>query len=660
MLHRSRFLFLLLGSAAATAACTHPSPEARTSGPARAVARVPHTLGSPRDPVTPAAPAAPPPVVNAFAAARDGSAVALADVEGKTVAYVADEDDALVRVIDVDDGRELSSTRLGGVPGQLVLRNDGRLIVTLRDTSEVVALARGGTEGSRMVVEKRIGIASDPVGLALSPDEQTLVVTSGWGRAVTVLDATTLEVRAEHAVAREPRGVVVSADGKRAFVSHVVGDKVDVLSLDGTSLGKDPKTGAARAKQSLAVNGTEQVFGRHMGAAEQSRAACQGFALARAETGRVFAPHVLAFTGDPAENSSGYGGGGEGREAEVFNVPVIDEDAAKVLSQSTHLAGALEGLPGKCALPRAATVGKAGLFVTCLGDDVVALFDAEAVNPHEVQLGRWSVPSGPVGIALDEAHGRAIVWSQFAHAITAIAIGDGTDAPRPFALSSTTIPRAVHASAKLERGRVLFHSTGDDRISSDGRACASCHPDGRDDTLVWSSPNGPRQTPMLAGRLDGAAPYGWNGDAADVSTHLVQTFKRLGGKGITGDDKDALMAYVGSLRAPPARQATDASSVERGLAIFRSPQAECSSCHGEGGDLPDGVSHDVKSRAGADIRTKFDTPSLRFVSGSAPYFHDGRYKDLHTLLVRSDGKMGHTKHLAPDELADLEAYLGSL
>jgi len=659
MLHRSRFLFLLLGSAAATAACTHPSPDARTASlaaPAFAK-RVPRTVGSSRDPVESAAPA---PVVQPFAAARDGSAIVLAALEGRTVAYVADEDDALVRVIDVDDGRELSSTRLGGVPGQLALRKDGRLFATVRDTSEVLMLSGGGSETSRLVVEKRIGVAADPVGLALSPDEQTLVVTSGWGHAVTVLDATSLEVRTEHDVAREPRGVVVSSDGKRAFVSHVVGDKLDVLSLDGTPLGKDPKTGAAKAKKSLGVDGVEQVFGRHMGAADQNRAACQGFALARAETGRIFAPHVLAFTGDPAETSSGYGGGSEGREAEVFDVPVIDEDAAKVLTQSTRLSGALDGPIFKCALPRAATVGKAGLFVTCLGDDVVTLYDAEAVNPHEVQLGRWSVPSGPVGIALDEAKGRAIVWSQFAHAITSLAIGDGSDVPRPFALSSTTIPRTTHASAKLERGRVLFHSTGDDRISGDGRACASCHPDGRDDTLVWSSPNGPRQTPILAGRLEGAAPYGWNGDATDVSTHLVQTFKRLGGKGITGDDKEALMAYVGSLRAPPPRKAKDPSSVERGLAIFRSSEAECSSCHGEGGDLPDGVSHDVKSRAGADIRTKFDTPSLRFVSGSAPYFHDGRYKDLHTLLTKSDGKMGHTKQLSPDELADLESYLESL
>jgi mono/diheme cytochrome c family protein len=516
-------------------------------------------------------------------------------------------------------------------------------------------LSGGGTEDSPLTVEARIAVAADPVGLALSSDDTTLVVTSGWGRAVSVLDAVSLTVRAEHAVAREPRGVVVSNDGKRAFVSHVVGDKLDVIALDGSGGAAD-----AKAKASLSVNGTEQFFSRGMGATDQKRAACQGFALARAESGRVFAPHVLVFTGDPAENSSGYGGGSEGREAEVMHIPVIDEDAAKVVSESMRLAAGLDGQAGRCALPRAATVGKAGLFVTCLGENVVALFDADAVNPHDVPLGRWSVPSGPVGIALDEGRSRAIVWSQFAHALTTLAIGDGTAVQRPLALSSVTLPRATRASAKLERGRALFHATGDDRISGDGRACASCHPDGRDDTLVWSSPNGPRQTPMLAGRLTGAAPYGWNGDATDVSTHLVQTFKRLGGKGLTGDDKEALMAYVSTLRPPPDRKAKDPSAALRGQAIFRSPQTECSSCHGTDGDLPDGISHDVKSRAGADVRTKFDTPSLRFVGGSAPYFHDGRYKTLGALLTKSDGKMGHTKHLAPSELADLEAYLESL
>ena len=93
MLHRSRFLFLLLGSAAATAACTHPAPDARSAPPAGADARSPHTVGSSRGPA--GAPAAPPPGVHPFASALEGSALALADLDGRTVAYVADEDDAV-------------------------------------------------------------------------------------------------------------------------------------------------------------------------------------------------------------------------------------------------------------------------------------------------------------------------------------------------------------------------------------------------------------------------------------------------------------------------------------------------------------------------------------------------------------------------------------
>ena len=642
MLRPSLSVMVLLGLTASIAACAHRAPEVQT-GPA--AARIPRT------PVTAVDAAAVP--VHPFASARDGSQVILAERDGRTVAYVADEDDNMVRLVDVEDGRELSNVRLGGVPGQLVMKKDGTLFTTLRDRGQVLALS------SQLKIEKREDVAADPVGLALSPDDAVLVVTSGWGKTVTVLDGKSLERRASHDVSREPRGVVVSSDGKRAFVSHVVGGKLDVIALDGTQpFGHDKDK---KAKLTLGVNGTEQITGRGMSSEDQGRAQCQGFALARSESGRVFAPQVLAFTGDPEESSSGYGGGGSGRESEVFNVPVIDEDGARTLGESLRLS-AIEsvGPVTHCALPRAAAVGKAGLFVTCVGDNAVTLYDADAVNPHEVSLSKWSVPSGPTGIALDEPHGRAVVWSQFAHALTTIAIGDGTDATKPFALSSTTLPRATRLSEKVERGRALFHATGDDRVSADGRACASCHPDGRDDSLVWSSPNGPRQTPILAGRLAGAAPYGWNGDAADVSTHLVQTFKRLGGKGITGDDKDALMAYVSTMRPPPSVKAKDPDAVQRGLAIFRSPAAECSSCHGTEGDMPDGSNHDVKSRTTGDVRSKFDTPSLRFVSGSAPYFHDGRYKDLGTLLTKSDGKMGHTKQLSDAERTDLRAYLESL
>jgi mono/diheme cytochrome c family protein len=631
---------------AALAACVGPDPRApRSAIPSVATGAV---FGPPR-------PVVAPPTVRRVddASARRGSGVVLADLDGRRVAYVADEDDARIRVIDVDDERELSRLDPGGVPAELVLLPDGRLLAALRDASQLVVLRGGGTARSKLAVERRIPVPTEPVGLALSPDDATLVVTSGWGRRVTVFDSATFARRAEIAVAREPRQAVFADDGRRVFVSHAVGAAVDVVDVAG-SPPPPPKR--------LAVTGSEEIAERMAGLSTQARSACQGFALAKSANGRIFAPHVLVFAGE-AEASSGYGGG-SGREAEVFHVPVIDEDAGKVVPESKTLRIGIDGLPGqeaRCALPRAATVGKAGLFVTCLGENQVQLFDADALNPQDVHLRTWSVPAGPTAIALDEARARAVVWSQFAHALTTIAIDTGGDVEKgPIALSSLTLERE-REDARLAKGRLLFHATTDRRISSDGRACASCHPDGRDDTLVWSSPKGPRQTPMLAGRLEGAAPFGWNGDAPSVALHLVQTVKRLGGTGLVGEDKEALMAYVASLRIPTAapRDAI-AAAAARGAAIFRSEATGCADCHGTSGDLPDGAQHDVKSRAAADRASRFDTPSLRFVGGSAPYFHDGRYPDLRTLLVKSDGKMGHTKQLSPDELADLETYLETL
>lgn len=644
--HRSRLLLPVLVCAALSSGCAKLNP--------LATRRHAKPTASPATPTTTAA-AVPPVIKRLEKAARQGSGVLLADLDGRRVAYIADEDEAAIHVVDVEDERELSTFKPGGSPSQLVMLKDGRLVASLRDVGQLVVLSGGGSTKSKLNLDARVAVASEPIGLALSSDDRTLVVTSGWGRTVTVLDARSFVKRFEHRVDREPRSVVISADDRRAFVSHAVGQTLDVIPLDGEVAPPKPHN----------LGGTEEFTGRHMFVGTQDRMACQGFALAKTEGGRVLAPHVLVFSGE-AEVSSGYGGGA-GRESEVFHVPVIDEESGKLAAESKFLRTDIESGAHRCALPRAATVGKAGLFVTCLGENTVELFDADVLNPHDVGIKKWSVPAGPTAIALDEENDRAVVWSQFAHALTRIAIGKEGDATnKPFALSSMTLIRTTTddaASAKIERGRVLFHSTTDNRISSDGRACASCHPDGRDDSLVWSSPKGPRQTPILAGRLSGAAPFGWNGDAPDVSKHIAQTFKRLGGKGLEGEDKEALLAYLSSMKGPVANPVADQdkhASVQRGEAIFRSEQTGCAGCHGVSGDMPDGSQHDVKSRAAADVSGKFDTPSLRFVGGSAPYFHDGRYPDLKTLLVRSDGKMGHTKHLSKSDLADLESYLETL
>jgi len=599
---------------------------------------------------------------------RQGAAIALASQDGRVIAYVADEDDATIHVVDVEMRTELGTVAVPGAPSQIVLAPDGRLFVAVRDKATVAVFEPAN--GPQKWLEQRCTFATapEPVALSFTPDDRTLLVSSGWGAALTAHDPSRGAALFRAPLAREPRAVVVSDDGKRAFVSHAVGSTMSVVALDRPDhpvaplslVGNDP-VGAKRKKSTRSTSDSGD------------RPSCQGFALAKsiAPSGRIFAPQVLVDNGNSEERTGGYGTA-SGADSETADVAVVDEDTERPLASSlvVHPPGAVakRERTGKCLLPRAAAVDprRESLFVTCLGIDALIELDAASSEPEQAEKRRWTVASGPTGVAVDASHDRVLVWSQFDRTLDVVALGAPDlesqllSADLPVVRVAMSRRAAPPATADIALGRKLFHAAGDRRISSDGRACASCHPDGRDDAIVWATPDGPRQTPMLAGRLAGSAPYAWSGNGEDVKQHLGHTFQRLRGGGLGAAELDALVAYITTMRTPPRDPAVETADLRRGSAIFHSGEAGCSSCHGASGDVPDGSKHDVASRANADSAAEFDTPSLRFVGGTAPYFHDGRYKTLRELLVASDGKMGHTAHLTASDLDALETYLRTL
>jgi cytochrome c peroxidase len=271
-----------------------------------------------------------------------------------------------------------------------------------------------------------------------------------------------------------------------------------------------------------------------------------------------------------------------------------------------------------------------------------------------------------MGIAYDPKGKQAIVWSQFDHAVSFIALPTGSVEDRIVAERDRVVrlniarPASLEAPGELEVGRALFHSTGNAHLSREGLACASCHPDGRDDGLTWATSDGPRQTLMLADRLEGTAPYAWSGTSARVNEHLEHTLQRLGGSGLPPRELEAIADYCTSMKMFVGTRAPQAL-VARGKEIFASRAAGCASCHSpQDGAFTDHKKHDIGSRTLTDGEASFDTPSLRFVSGTAPYFHDGRYASLRELLVATDGMMGKTSQLSPQDLDALEAYLKTL
>jgi cytochrome c peroxidase len=110
------------------------------------------------------------------------------------------------------------------------------------------------------------------------------------------------------------------------------------------------------------------------------------------------------------------------------------------------------------------------------------------------------------------------------------------------------------------------------------------------------------------------------------------------------------------MRAPvtPATRADE--QVRRGRELFFDARQGCASCH-VGGSGTDAAKHAVQR---GDKAERIDTPSLKLVSGTAPYFHDGRFETLDALLASADHAMGGTLHLHPRERAALAAYLETL
>jgi cytochrome c peroxidase len=126
----------------------------------------------------------------------------------------------------------------------------------------------------------------------------------------------------------------------------------------------------------------------------------------------------------------------------------------------------------------------------------------------------------------------------------------------------------------------------------------------------------------------------------------------LDGTGLSDAELETLVDYVERLPGPNRSDVTNASA-KRGEQLFFDAAVGCADCHDADGGV-DGVQHELE---GVAVR---DTPSLQYVAGTAPFFHDGRYATLLEMLEHSSGSMGQDQPLSEAARRDLVAYLRTL
>lgn len=650
------------------------------------------------------------------------------DVAGKAL-YVADEDAGVVRRLGLPlvAGAVGAELKLPGRPAQLLPR-ERELLVTVRHPSQLLVLS-DGPEGLQQ--QGSLALPADAWSMALSPDERTLVVVSAWSHTVSVVDVATRAIVASLDVAREPRGVVVTPDGRRAYVTHLMGTaltRVDLAGAGSTAtvvpLAADPARAPRRAPASASLAYAPVIS---------------------VDGSRLFVPRHALGTISPDPGKAAWG-------AESFawwgtsTVDVMllrDESALMPDRASVALVGRFGGavgMPEKPTPPEAGTLPVAPpstfvqprdallrrrtrtLLVASEGEDRVTEHDLDALNPGlglatAYQLGdgyltgKSKAPSAetgsaPQGLALSVDETELYVWARGSREVFAVPLHADPLKQAVVRAAAPDGPKIVAGpfpepmSTDAAAGRKLYFLARD-RVMSGGLGCAGCHPDGRDDGFVWhetrqkSAPEGssgvfvghplavfdpvdggrPRRTPMLAGRVSSSGPYGWRAQSRDLEARLIEGFalhrwsppREAPTAYERANRLRQLAAYLRTGLHPPARDTGPLSPVEeRGKAIFESEKAQCSSCHPGDSEFTTRVAIPLRSPLprrdgfGAEEDDKFRVPSLFFVGGIGPYYHDGSVKTLTELVEKNGNRMGDTSGLSAADRAALVAYLRRL
>jgi mono/diheme cytochrome c family protein len=207
----------------------------------------------------------------------------------------------------------------------------------------------------------------------------------------------------------------------------------------------------------------------------------------------------------------------------------------------------------------------------------------------------------------------------------------------------------------LDAGHVLFHHAPS---PSAPVACASCHPEGRDDGHVWNfQALGPRRTQTMLGGVLDTAPLHWEGDMDGLDSLMGEVFvSRMGGAMPDEVTLEALGDWMQTLPALPPSAPRDAASAARGEQIFLDPEVKCADCH-SGPALTNNTTVDVGTGR------PFQVPTLAGIATRAPFMHDGCAPTLRDRFDPACGggdAHGHTSQLTAEEIDDLVAYLETL
>ncbi len=649
---------------------------------------------------------------------RSSSSGSLALSSDDSLLYAVDTDNGTLTVLDTRTDSKVATVKVGDQPARVVVGTDDTIYVTNRGSNTVSVIRKGDWKEAAQV-----NVGTEPVGLAVSPDNKMLYVVNATSSdatefgTLTGIDVATLQPTFEVKVGSEPRGLALLGNDKAVVTLYKEGELVEVDLKSKTVLSNG--VGVYNAANATRTSGTSSPGGT---AFSTFKARAMGTVTATADGTRLFAPVIWAREDPigrrPTSAGGYYSSGGPCNIGAVATAGIVVADQGSgpnggtlqpqvddltscvnsgTVSQNkdyptTTLAGRPSGARGTTSIdpiqaPVAVAIDPTDSWVFLVNKEssnvaVVPAFrraadDNFATTGSSVRslIALNATPeasSGPDGIALTRDGKKAYVYNQFDHRVDVLAAkGAGNDTTIE---KVSSIPVAGDVLApEVVAGRKMFFNATDRKLSSAATnvSCATCHLEGLEDGHVWSFPDGPRQTPALAGRkLRQTAPYHWSGEFSDSQTFMKHTIvERMGGTGlVTAKESDNIVDFIEAMPAPQnayAKLGHNDAQV-RGAQVFQT--AGCASCH-TGALLTNKTSADVGSivRTGRNpdngtwLAKGIDVPSLLGLSRTAPYLHDGSAGTLEDRINNNpNDKHGVTSNLNAAQKSDLVSYLKTL
>ena len=551
---------------------------------------------------------------------------------------------------------------------------NGALVAAVNPDSDSITLV----DAIGLKPIKEISVGDEPRTLAFTPDSRLVLVANRGSANVSVVAVEDFTTVANIPVGPMPYGVVT--DGQRAFVTEFALGYIGVIDLArqtlvervkvapfpaGLALEADSQGGQSREGLLLATH----LFSGQASAIDPSTLTVT--AIASTEEGTNLSQSVAvasdgmkAYLPQTHSNATNTELSFDTTVLPVVNV--LDLTEYIVLSEQRI---AIDTVGQPSSIPFAAVLSPDGgrLYVVHAGSDNLSVIDLAANR----SLANISVGANPRGIAISPDGTTLFVNNTLDGTMSII---DAETFTYIETIELTTIPLA----ADILLGKRIFNSASSPVLTRDRWiSCAACHFDAGMDTRTWEGfPDGPRNTPALLG-VGETLPVHWSGDFDELQD-LELTIRSIQfGTGLipgeahdslgtahagASSDLDALAAYLESIEVPPSPYGSNRERINAGEQKFTA--LGCQVCHPPplftDLELHDvGTGDPAKEKNPHGRGTNFDTPSLRGVWFTAPYFHDGSAATLRDVFSK-----GTTHNISADiseqELQALIAYLRAL